>query len=60
MIKMDDFAGTSVMIRLILSRDKLYIPFFIIFMYCLAFVAATFANLYSDEHAYGILFTDSE
>lgn len=50
MIKMDDFAGTSVMIRLILSRDKLYIPFFIIFMVLfVAFVAATFANLYSDE-----------
>ncbi len=50
MIRMDDFAGTSVMIRLILSRDKLYIPFFIIFMVLfVAFVAATFANLYSDE-----------
>ncbi|MCE5214819.1 MAG: hypothetical protein LLF83_08890 [Methanobacterium sp.] len=50
MIKKDDFAGTLTMIRLNLRRDKFIIPFFIIFMALLvAFVAASFINLYSDE-----------
>lgn len=50
MINMDDFVGTTSMIRLILQRDKFIIPFFILFMALLvSFVAASFINLYSDE-----------
>lgn len=50
MIRMDDFAGTAAMILLILRRDKIIIPFLIIFMALfVAFVAASFINLYSDE-----------
>jgi ABC-2 type transport system permease protein len=47
---MDDFAGTASMIRLILRRDRIIIPLLVIFMVLfVAFVAASFINLYSDE-----------
>lgn len=50
MLKRDDFAGTAAMIRLILRRDKIIIPLLIIFLTVfVAFVAASFINLYSDE-----------
>lgn len=50
MAKMDDFTGTTAMIKLILRRDKVIIPLLIIFMALfVAFVAASFINLYSDE-----------
>ena len=50
MISMHDFAGTAAMIRLILRRDKIIIPLLILFMALfVAFVAASFINLYSDE-----------
>lgn len=50
MLIKDDFAGTAAMIRLILRRDRIIIPLFIIFMALfVAFVAASFINLYSDE-----------
>lgn len=50
MISRDDFIGTAAMIRLILRRDRIIIPLFIIFMALfVAFVAASFINLYSDE-----------
>jgi ABC-2 type transport system permease protein len=50
MVKKDDFAGTADMIWLILRRDKIIIPLFILFMVLLVVgVAASFINLYSDE-----------
>jgi ABC-2 type transport system permease protein len=50
MLRRDDFAGTAPMIQLILRRDKIIIPLLIIFMALfVAFVAASFINLYSDE-----------
>lgn len=50
MIRRDDFVGTADIIRLILRRDIIIIPFLIVFMTLfVAFVAASFINLYSDE-----------
>jgi len=50
MLTKDDFAGTATMIRLILRRDRIIIPLLILFMTLfVAFVAASFINLYSDE-----------
>lgn len=50
MLSRDDFAGTTAMIRLILRRDKIIIPLLILFMALfVAFVAASFINLYSDD-----------
>lgn len=50
MITKDDFAGTKAMIGLILRRDKIIIPLFIIFIVLFVLgVAATFQNLYPDE-----------
>jgi ABC-2 type transport system permease protein len=44
------FAGTKAMIGLILRRDKIIIPLFIIFIVLFVLgVAATFQNLYPDE-----------
>ena len=49
-LKMDDFAGTGAMIWLILRRDKIIIPLFILFMVLFVLgVAASFINLYADE-----------
>ena len=49
-LEMDDFAGTGAMIWLILRRDKIIIPLFILFMVLFVVgVAASFINLYSDE-----------
>ncbi len=49
-LKMDDFAGTGAMTWLILRRDKIIIPLFILFMVLFVVgVAASFINLYSDE-----------
>lgn len=49
-LKMDDFAGTGAMIWLILRRDKIIIPLFILFMVLFVVgVAASFINLYGDE-----------
>lgn len=46
----DDYSGTLTIIRLMLKRDKIIIPLLILFMVLLvAFVAASFINLYSDE-----------
>ncbi|MBM4241540.1 MAG: ABC transporter permease [Euryarchaeota archaeon] len=48
-MKMDDFAGTAAMIRLILRRDRIILPIFILFMALVVIgIAATFVNLYSD------------
>jgi len=50
MVSRDDFTGTTAIIKLILRRDKIIIPLFIIFMVLfVAGVAASFINLYSDE-----------
>lgn len=50
MLKMDDFAGTLAMIRLMLRRDKIIIPLFVIFVVLFVlFVATSFINLYSDD-----------
>ncbi len=50
MIRLDDFTGTAAMIRLILRRDRIIIPLLILFMVLfVAFVTASFINLYSDE-----------
>lgn len=51
-IKMDNFAGTAAMIRLILRRDRIILPLFIIFMALIVIgIAASFASLYSDAAA---------
>jgi ABC-2 type transport system permease protein len=50
MLKKDDFAGTFAMIGLMLRRDKIIIPLFIIFVVLFVLgVAASFINLYSDD-----------
>lgn len=49
-LEMDNFAGTGAMIWLILRRDKIILPIFILFMIILVVgVAASFQNLYPDE-----------
>ena len=48
-INRDVFAGTLVMIKLALRRDRVILPLFILFMVLLIVgIAASFSNLYSD------------
>ncbi len=50
MPKMDDFTGTWAMIWLMLRRDKIILPLFIILILIFVLgVAASFINLYSDD-----------
>lgn len=50
MLKKDDFTNMTSMIMLILRRDKIIIPLFILFMVLLVVgVASSFINLYTDE-----------
>lgn len=56
-IKKDDFAGTVSLIRLILRRDRIILPIFIMFMAVIVIgIAASFVNLYSDAAAREALF----
>ena len=48
-INRDSFAGTLVMIKLALRRDRVILPLFILFMVLLIVGStASFSNLYSD------------
>ena len=48
-IKIDNFTGTATLTRLILRRDRIILPLFIIFMALIMIgIAASFVNLYSD------------
>ncbi|MGF7117609.1 ABC transporter permease [Methanobacterium oryzae] len=50
--KRDDFTGTAAMIKLILRRDRIVLPVFIIFMALIVVgIAASFVSLYSDAAA---------
>ncbi|MBI5460126.1 hypothetical protein [Methanobacterium sp.] len=50
MVNTDDFAGTSAMTKLILRRDLMILPIFVIFMVILVVgIAASFLELYPDE-----------
>jgi polyether ionophore transport system permease protein len=50
MLTKDDFAGTLTLCKLIIRRDKISIPLFILFMVLFVVgVAASFQNLYPDE-----------
>ena len=47
--KIDNFAGTTAMIKLAFRRDRIIVPVFVLFMVLLIVgTAATFADLYSD------------
>lgn len=51
-IKIDDFTGTATLTKLILRRDRIILPLFIIFMALIMIgIAASFVNLYSDTVA---------
>ena len=47
--KIDNFAGTTAMIKLAFRRDRIIVPIFVLFMVLIIVgTAATFADLYSD------------